>query len=84
MFIFYQCFYLDISVLDAPQKRTETMAKFFSAIHISSRDGPVESSETRQELNHTRRLPYKTVVEKKDKKTTLHLLHIHVCAAGVG
>ena len=42
---------------------------------ISSKDGPVESRETRQRRRHTRRLPYYgTMAEKKDKKTTLYLL----------
>ena len=44
---------------------------------ISSRDGLEKSTETRQKWKHTRRLPYYgAVTEKKDKKTTLHLLYI--------
>ena len=48
--------------------------KQFLQNFISSRDGAVSSSETRQKLKHTRRLPY-TMTEKKDKKTVLYLLY---------
>ena len=43
---------------------------------ISSRDGPVESTETGQGCTYTKRLPYYgPMVEKKDKRSTLHLLY---------
>ena len=40
--------------------------------NISGRDGPAKSTETRQGWKYARRLSYyKTMKEKKDKKTTL-------------
>ena len=64
-----------------PPKTIETREKFLQNF-ISSWDGPVNSTETRQGWKHARRLPYGTMPEKKYKKATLHLLHIF--AADIG
>ena len=56
-----------------------TREKKFLQNFISSRDGPVQSAETRQKWKHARRLTYYGMMaEKKDKKTTqqVHLLYM--------
>ena len=53
------------------QQKLELFSKFSSCSN-----GPINSMQQGQEWKHTRRLPYsRKVPEKKDKKTTLHLLH---------
>ena len=49
----------------------------FSVKLVSSKDGPVGGTETWLGWTRARKLPcYGTMVEKIDKKTTPHLLHI--------
>ena len=46
------------------------LEEMFPKKFISSRDGPVKSTETRQRCKHSRRLPYYgTMAEKRDKTT---------------
>ena len=66
--------YLEAS-LETHRKRTKIKGKVLQNF-ISSMDGTVKSTKTRQGWKCANRLAYfRTMVEKKDKKATLHLLH---------
>ena len=67
-------FYLEFC-LETSEKEQKIGGKVSGNI-ISSTDGPEKSTETRQRCKKERRLPYYgMIVEKKDKKTTQHLLY---------
>ena len=58
-----------------PQNRNYIRGKI-PANFISSGDGPVKGSETRQRWKYARRLPYYGTMAEKAKKTALQLLYV--------
>ena len=58
-----------------------TLGEKFVQNFISSKVGPVKN-RNKEGWKRARRVPYGTMVKKKDKKTTLHLLNIYAAYVG--
>ena len=74
---------IKLSKTNPPKNNRNKGQKFFLEKMFTCRDEPIKTMETRPRRKHTRRLPhYGNMVEKKDMKTTLHLLHVRATDAG--